>query len=112
MQGVVNENATQRVRVEWSNARQSNPVHVGGINRRFHLELPDSFTGTEITYEVRNAAGDWIPLHDGGLVHQDTVAATTAALCLLDADALAGLTEFRILSDQAETCVGWLHCSA
>ncbi len=112
MQGSVNENATQRVRVAWAGARQSNPVHVGGINRRFHLELPVAFTGTTLTYEARNAAGAWIPLHDGGAIHEDTVAATTAALCVLDPDALAGLTEFRILSDQAETCVGWLHCSA
>jgi hypothetical protein len=107
MQAAIIERRTVVRTVSWAAAQASSPIAIDGHVNRLRLELPAAFVGTTLTYQVRNAAGDWIPVHVGGVAVSDTVAGATASLNVLSAN-LTGIPEFRIVSDQAETCTGRL----
>ncbi len=105
------ENITQRINgrrtVTWAGAQASAEIDISGINQDLKLELPAAFLGTTLTYQVKNNAGTFVALEAAGVAVSDTVSGSLASVNKLTAD-LRGCDAIKIVSDQSETCTGYL----
>lgn len=95
--------------VTWAASTTSNWLNVKGRSACLLLDLPAAFTGTALTYERKLADGTASPVHRYGAAVTDSVAGSTKCSNKLDVDALFGIGEFRIVSDQSETASGTLR---
>jgi len=105
------EGQTAIRKVTWAGATTSNAINVAGFNASLRLELPATFTGTTLTYKVLSQDGEtWVTLETGGVAVSDTVSGSLASMNVLSAN-LAGIDQLKIISDQSETCTGYVHGS-
>ncbi len=95
-------------KVIWDNSAISNEIEVGSINAAYRLDL-GAFNGTSVTYEVKNEAGQWIPLNKNGAAISDVVTANAGNV--LSEDLFGAVPEMRIKSNQTENGEGFLKIS-
>lgn len=114
--GIIKQKETRKI--TWSGAVASNWIDVCGINSALKLELPAAFVGTTLTYKTRSGSDSGTPpaaagvaIHKDGAALEDTVAGSTASINVLSID-LYGVDWLQIISDQSETCEGYLHGSS
>ena len=99
--------------VRWSGSTTSEAVTIEAASSDLRLMLPKGFAGSTISVLEQTPEGDFVPVYANGALLECLVLAATAGVnVLVDLSELAGAVVVKFVSDQTETCAGYLRSCA
>lgn len=99
--------------VTWAGATTSAAINMQGATAGLRLYLPAGFAGTAVTFTELTPAGDWVAVYRDGVIVTETIKAATAAWNVISAfGELFAADQIKIVSNQTETCKGYLRGAA
>ncbi len=99
--------------VAWAGSATSAAIKMQGANAGLRLYLPSCFAGATVTFVELTPGGDWVAVYRDGVVVSETIKAATAAWNVISAfGELFAAGQIKVVSDQTETCQGYLRGAA